>query len=98
MLRRGGAVYALRREARTAVTGSLGYKNSQVVVLSVAEDLHTIQERVLKDNIPGDVRNFALSGDKLFVLVRSFKVTPMNIFRGRSPFKSVLLAYKVRGL
>jgi hypothetical protein len=98
MLRRGGAVYALRRKARTAVTESLGYKNTQVVVLSLAEDKHTIRERVLKDNIPGDVRDFALSGDRLLVLVRSFKMNPVNILKGRSPFRSVLLAYKVRGL
>jgi hypothetical protein len=98
MLRRGGAVYALRRAARTAVVESAGYKNTQVVVLSLAEDGHTIKERVLKDNIPGDVKAFAFSGDRLFVLVRSFKMNPMNILKGRSPFKSVILAYKVRGL
>jgi hypothetical protein len=98
MLRRGGAVYALRRAARTAVVESAGYKNTQVVALSLAEDGHTIKERVLKDTIPGDVKAFAFSGDRLFVLVRSFKINPVNILKGRSPFKSVILAYKVRGL
>jgi hypothetical protein len=98
MIRRGGAVYALRRAARSAVVESAGYKNTQVVALSLAEDGHTIKERVLKDTIPGDVKAFAFSGDRLFVLVRSFKINPVNILKGRSPFKSVILAYKVRGL
>jgi hypothetical protein len=77
---------------------SAGYKNTQVVALSLAEDGHTIKERVLKDTIPGDVKAFAFSGDRLFVLVRSFKIHPVHILKGRSPFKSVILAYKVRGL
>jgi hypothetical protein len=84
------ALTAKRIPVARSVKG-LGFKKSSIMKLYWTEN--NLQEHVLIDDIPGTVIDYAVSGDRLFVLTSSLGLKPINILKGRGLYTTRLFIY-----
>jgi hypothetical protein len=77
----------------------IGYKKSQIK--NFWWNGLSMEEGVLIDNIKGSVLDYAVAGEKIFVLVSptfGLGIKPENILKGKNPLGSKLYIYSmIRG-
>jgi hypothetical protein len=73
----------------------LGVKKSMIMGLYPSGN--SVRETVIVDDIPGSIIDYAISNDKLFVLISSLGIKPLNLFTGKSIFTSKLYIYPLKG-
>lgn len=89
-------VFVIKRIPFVGSAKGLGYSKSQIKSLWWTGV--SMEEAAVVEDIPGNVLDYALTGDRLVVLDRpSFGLKLQNIFRGESPLGSVLYIYPVKG-
>lgn len=87
---------AIKKTPFIEMAKGLGYKSSQVRVLSWTG--LSIDERALISDIPGSLIDYAVAGDKLVVITKPlFGIKPQNILKGESPMNSMLYIYSIKG-
>jgi len=75
----------------------LGYKNSQICKLYW--NGLTMEESTLINNISGNVLDYLISGDKIYVLSSPFLgFKPEKILKGENPLKTTLYIYSLKGM
>jgi len=92
---KGGSAIALKRARRSGGIRGLGYSESLLIGLAVADG--TLRESVILSDLSGSVYDYAVSGGRLFVLAGSYRVNPLNILKGRGIFTSKLQVYALNG-
>jgi hypothetical protein len=89
-------VLVVKRIPLIEMVRGIGYKKSQIK--NLWWNGLSMEEGVLIDNIKGSVLDYAVSGDKVFVLVSptfGLGIKPENILKGENPLGSKLYIYSM---
>ena len=89
-------VLVVKRIPLIEMVRGIGYKKSQIK--NLWWNGLSMEEGVLIDNIKGSVLDYAVSGDKVFVLVSptfGLGIKPENILKGENPLGSKLYVYSM---
>ncbi len=93
-------VLVVKRIPLIEMVKGIGYKKSQIK--NLWWNGLSMEEGVLIDNIKGSVLDYAVSGDKIIVLVSptfGLGIKPENILKGENPLGSKLYIYSmIKGL
>lgn len=96
LFRQNREVFVIKRVPLVGMAKGMGYSNSQI--MSLWWTGVSMEERIVLDNVPGTVIDYALDGDRLVLLDRpSFGIKVENIFRGENPLGSALYIYSLKG-
>ncbi|GAB4390483.1 MAG: hypothetical protein Kow0025_22840 [Thermodesulfovibrionales bacterium] len=96
ILRKGASLLTVKRVPVAGIARGLGYKSSLIMGLSATGP--AVQEIPLVEDISGNVLDFAVSGDRLFVLASPLMgFDPGRILKGRSPFSTKFYIYSLKG-
>lgn len=94
-LRNRGA-FVVKRIPLANMAKGLGYKSSQIKIVWWTG--LSMEENNLLDDISGGIIDYALAGDKLFVLSKPlFGLKPKNILKGENPLGSSIYVYSLKG-
>jgi len=89
-------VFVIRRIPFVSMAKGLGYGKSQIKSLWWTGV--SMEERIIVENIPGNVLDYTLADDRLIVLDRPlFGIKFQNILKGENPLGSVLYIYSLKG-
>jgi len=78
------------------VAKGMGYSTSQL--RSLWWTGVSMEERVIIDNIPGNALDYTVADSRVIVLDKPSLMTKFkNIFKGESPFGTVLYMYSLKG-
>jgi hypothetical protein len=90
-------ILSVKRIPLLEIIKQIGYKSSQIRRLWW--NGFVMEEGVLIDNISGTVYDYALSGNKIFVLSSPpLGIKPKNILQGESPIMTELSVYTDKGI
>lgn len=96
ILSRGSTILAVRRKPLTSAVKGIGYKNSEIVGLNLSAD--SVQEVTLFGGITGKALDYAVSGDRLFVLASPvLGIEAGKILKGKNPITTKLYIYTLKG-
>ena len=96
LFRRNNEVLSVKRFPFVEMMKSLGFKKAQIK--NLWWNGLSMQEGVLIDNIEGALFDYAVEGDKIFVLTSPlFGIKPGNILKGENPLQTELFIYKMKG-
>jgi hypothetical protein len=96
MTARNRDVLVVQRVPFVEMAKGAGYKSSRIK--SYWWNGFSMEERMLIDDVPGTLLDYALAGDKVVVLASPFLgIKFENILKGESPLGVVLYIYSVKG-
>lgn len=97
ILSRGNILLALKRTPLAQMVRGIGFKSSEIVGLSLSSD--SVREATLLSGISGKALDYALSGDRLFVLASpSLGIEAGKILKGKNPITTKLYIYTLDGI
>lgn len=89
-------VLVIERIPLTDVIKTIGYKTSRIK--NYWWNGLSMEENVFVDNIPGTALDYAIAGDKMYVLSNAFLGIKFgNILKGENPLGSTLSIYSIKG-
>lgn len=89
-------VFIIKRKPLVTVAKGIGYKSSEI--RGLWWNGINIEERIILSEIGGEILDFAISGEKLYVVVKPlFGINLKNILRGENPFVTMLYIYSLKG-
>jgi len=92
----GREVFVIKRVPLVGVAKGMGYSKSQL--RSLWWTGVSMEERVIIDNIPGNALDYTVADSRVIVLDKPSLMTKFkNIFKGESPFGTVLYMYSLKG-
>lgn len=92
----GSKTVFIKRIPLADMARSLGFKRSEIKVLWWTGI--SMEEMKVVDNISGSVIDYAISGDRIYVISKPlFGVKAKNILKGENPLGSMLYVYSLKG-
>lgn len=92
----GNKTVFIKRIPLADMARSLGFKRSEIKVLWWTG--LSMEEMTVVDNVSGSVIDYAISGDKIFVISKPlFGIKAKNILKGENPLGSMLYVYSLKG-
>jgi hypothetical protein len=93
---RNREVFIVKRIPLLEMARGIGYKRSQII--NLWWNGLSMEEGVVIDNIKGSILDYAVVGEKIFVLVSptlGLGIKPENILKGENPLGSMLYIYSI---
>lgn len=92
----GNKTVYVKRVPLADMARTLGYKHSELRVLWWMG--LSMDETTIVDNISGSIIDYAISGDKIYVISKPlFGIKAKNILKGENPLGSMLYIYSLKG-
>lgn len=92
----GNKTIFIKRIPIADMARTLGFKRSEIKVLWWTG--LSMEEMAIVDGISGGVMDYAVSGDRIYVLSKPlFGIKPKNILKGENPLGSMLYVYSLKG-
>lgn len=92
----GNKTIFIKRIPLADMARTLGFKRSEIRVLWWTG--LSMEEMAVVDGISGGVMDYAISGDRIYVLSKPlFGIKPKNILKGENPLGSMLYVYSLKG-
>lgn len=89
-------VFIIKRKPLITVAKGIGYKSSEIK--GFWWNGISVEERNILGEIGGEILDFAISGEKLYVIVKPlFGINLKNILKGDNPFVTMLYIYSLKG-
>ncbi len=89
-------VFVIKRIPLAGIAKGIGYSKSQIKGLWWTGI--SMEERAVIEDIPGNILDYTLAGDRLIVLSRPlFGIKLQNILKGENPLGSALYIYSLKG-
>lgn len=96
LIRNNNEVFIIKRKPLLTLAKGIGYKSSEIK--GFWWNGLSVEERSILGEIGGEILDFAISGDKLYVVVKPlFGINFKNILRGDNPFVTMLYIYSLKG-
>lgn len=93
----GNKAVFVKRVPLADIARTLGFKRSELRMLWWTG--LSMEETLVVDNISGSVVDYAMSGDKIYVISKPlFGIKAKNILKGENPLGSMLYVYSLKGL
>lgn len=93
----GNKTIFIKRIPLADMARTLGFKRSEIKVLWWTG--LSMEEIVIVDGISGGVMDYAVSGDRIYVISKPlFGIKAKNILKGENPLGSMLYVYSLKGL
>lgn len=89
--------FLVKRIPLVEMARGIGYKRSQIK--NLWWNGLSMEEGVVIDNIKGSILDYAVVGEKIFVLVSptlGLGIKPENILKGENPLTSTLYIYSIK--
>lgn len=92
----GNKTIFIKRVPLADMARTLGFKRSEIKVLWWTG--LSMEEMVIVDGISGSVMDYAVSGDRIYVISKPlFGIKAKNILKGENPLGSMLYVYSLKG-
>jgi len=96
LLSKGNSVFTFKRFGNLGNVKGMGYKETRLMGVFIDAEGKVHEAELIKD-MRGSAMDFAISGNRLYLLTGSFKINLANVFKGKHLFTSRLYIYKLMG-